>query len=183
MARTEKQNKKLTKISGRIAIARIIFGLVWAVDAALKFEPSFYRDMVSTIKAGDVGEPGWLNPWFHVWYRLIGINPHLFAIIVIIIELLITVSLLLGVARRTNYLLGALFSFLIWSVAEGFGGPYGSDSTDIGAGFIYVIVFLALYAADDLSPARLSLDPLLEQHFSWWATVTNPSTWFARNHK
>ncbi len=34
---------------------------------------------------------------------------------------------------------------VIWSTAEGFGGPYTAGSTDIGAAIIYVLVFLALW--------------------------------------
>jgi hypothetical protein len=34
-----------------------------------------------------------------------------------------------------------VFSLLIWSVAEGFGGPHTSGATDIGTSVIYVVVF------------------------------------------
>jgi thiosulfate dehydrogenase [quinone] large subunit len=165
-------------VSKRIAAVRILFGLVWAVDAAFKFEPAFYNGILSTIKGADSGEPGWLNHWFNFWYRVIGANPHLFAVILIIVETLTALSLLLGIARRLNYALGALMSFLIWSVAEGFGGPYVSGSTDIGAGFIYVIVFLALYAADSLVPPSWSLDPIIEKHINWWHVIATPPNKF-----
>ena len=36
-------------------------------------------------------------------------------------------------------------SLVIWSTAEGFGGPYAPGSTDIGAAIIYLVVFLALW--------------------------------------
>lgn len=35
-------------------------------------------------------------------------------------------------------------SLVIWSTAEGFGGPYQAGSTDIGAAIIYVLVFACL---------------------------------------
>jgi thiosulfate dehydrogenase [quinone] large subunit len=161
-------------ISKRIAALRILFGIIWAVDAAFKFEPAFYRGILETVKGADAGEPNWLNPWFHSWYRIIGSNPHLFAIIIIIVEVLTALSLLFGIARRLNYILGALLSFLIWSVAEGFGGPYVSGSTDIGAGFLYVVVFLLLYVADSAIQPSWSLDPLIEKRVSWWHTIANP---------
>jgi uncharacterized membrane protein YphA (DoxX/SURF4 family) len=122
-----------THFSKRLAALRIGFGLVWAIDAAFKLESAFYNGILNKIKATDSGEPSWLNPWFHAWYRIIGSSPHTFAIIVIIIELLITVSLLFGVARRLNYALAALFSLLVWTVAEAFGGPYVSGSTSATA--------------------------------------------------
>jgi uncharacterized membrane protein YphA (DoxX/SURF4 family) len=162
-------------ISRRIAAVRILFGIVWVVDAAFKFEPAFYNGILQTTQGADAGEPGWLNHWFNFWYHVISSNPHLFAVIIIIVETLTALSLLLGVARRLNYALGAVLSFLIWSVAEGFGGPYVAGSTDIGAGFIYVIVFLLLYVADSFVPPSWSLDPILEKHISWWHIIATPT--------
>jgi thiosulfate dehydrogenase [quinone] large subunit len=170
----ENRSSQFTQfVSRRIAAVRILFGLVWAVDAAFKFEPAFYNGILQSIKSADSGEPSWLNHWFNVWYRIIGSNPHLFAVIILIIETLIAISLLFGIARRINYSLGALLSFLVWSVAEGFGGPYVSGSTDIGAGFIYVIVFLLLYVADSSVSPSWSLDPFIEKHVSWWHFVAS----------
>jgi thiosulfate dehydrogenase [quinone] large subunit len=177
METVSKYNSQINSyISKRIAVVRILFGVIWAVDAAFKFEPAFYNGILQTVKAADAGEPSWLNHWFSPWYRIIGSNPHLFAGIIIVTETLIAISLLFGIARRLNYVLGAVLSFLIWSVAEGFGGPYVSGSTDIGAGFIYVVVFLALYAADSFIAPSLSLDPIIEKHISWWHVIAHPRT-------
>lgn len=155
---------------------RIGFGVVWAVDAAFKFEPAFYRGILNTITAADAGEPSWLNPWFHAWFRIIGSNPQLFAVAIIIIESLIALSLLFGVARRLNYTLAIPFCLLIWSVSEGFGGPYVAGSTDIGAGLIYVFAFLLLYVLDGLTPPAWSLDTWLEKRIAWWHVVAHPKT-------
>lgn len=62
-----------------------------------------------------------------------------------------------------------MFSLLVWAIAEGFGGPYGSGSTDIGTSIIYALFFvgllvLAYYAGTD----RYSVDYHLEQKVSWW---------------
>jgi len=80
----------------------------------------------------------------------------------------------LGVARRLNYLLGAILSLLIFTVAEGFGGPYVSGSTDIGACFLYVVVYALLYFTDGIIPASWSLDPLLEKNIIWWHKLADP---------
>jgi thiosulfate dehydrogenase [quinone] large subunit len=166
--------------SRRIAVIRILFGIIWAIDAAFKYEPAFYNGILQSIKGADTGEPKWLNHWFSVWYHIVGSNPHLFAIIIIITETLTALALLIGVARRLNYILGAILSFLIWTVAEGFGGPYVSGSTDIGAGFIYVVVFLALYAADSLVAPSWSLDPFLEKKINWWHIIASPPSNLAK---
>ncbi len=164
------------RLSKRVAMLRIGFGVVWAVDAAFKFEPAFYRGILNTITAADAGEPSWLNPWFHAWFRIIGSNPQLFAVAIIIIESLIALSLLFGVARRLNYTLAIPFCLLIWSVSEGFGGPYVAGSTDIGAGLIYVFAFLLLYVLDGLTPPAWSLDTWLEKRIAWWHVVAHPKT-------
>jgi uncharacterized membrane protein YphA (DoxX/SURF4 family) len=161
-------------LSKRIASLRILFGFIWLIDAAFKFEPAFFRGLLTFIMSKDAGEPSWLNPWFHTWYRIIGLNPTFFAILIIIIEVAIALSLLLGIARRLNYILAAVFMFLIWGVGEAFGGPYVAGTTDINAGFIYVVVFLLLYVADGLVPPSWSLDPLIEKHLSWWSKIANP---------
>lgn len=161
-------------LSKRVASLRILFGVIWAIDAGFKFEPAFYHGLLNIVKARDVGEPSWLNPWFHFWFKLLGENPVLFAFIILAIEVLIAISLLLGVARRLNYALAIPFCFLIWGVGEAFGGPYVSGTTDINAGIIYVLVFALLYIVDGLSSPSWSLDTLIARHLSWWAKIANP---------
>ena len=69
-----------------------------------------------------------------------------FVYLVATVEALIAAALILGFARKITYVSAAGFSFLIWSTAEGFGGPYTAGSTDVGASIIYVVVFLGLLA-------------------------------------
>jgi uncharacterized membrane protein YphA (DoxX/SURF4 family) len=163
-------------ISKRIAYVRIIFGAVWLIDAIFKFEPAFWHHqaLITYIRGVDTGMPSWLNPWFKGWFNLIGAAPTFYAVLIIIIESLIALGLIFGVARRLIYAIGIPFSFIIWSVGENFGGPYVAGSTDIGAGFIYVIVFLLLYAADGGVRPSFSLDPWIEKRISWWSKIADP---------
>jgi nitrite reductase (NO-forming) len=58
---------------------------------------------------------------------------------------------------------------IIWSVPEGFGGPYGPGSTDIGTGIVYAlasILFLVAMAA--FGPSSLSLDSAIERKWPSW---------------
>jgi nitrite reductase (NO-forming) len=58
---------------------------------------------------------------------------------------------------------------LIWSTAEGFGGPYTSGASDIGTAIIYAIVFAGLLALSYYAgPARFSADYYLEKKVTWW---------------
>jgi thiosulfate dehydrogenase [quinone] large subunit len=160
-------------LSKRIAIIRILFGVIWAVDAGFKFEPAFYNNVLLMVQAHDSGEPSWLNFWFNSWFNIIDVNQYLVGILVIIIEVAISLSLIFGIARRLNYFLAAIFSFLLWAVAEGFGGPYVSGSTDVNAGIIYVMVFILLYVVDGIIPPSLSIDAYLKKHISWWHVLSD----------
>jgi hypothetical protein len=57
-------------------------------------------------------------------------------------------------------------------VAEGFGGPYTSSSTDIGAAVMYAVVALGLLTLNyEGGPSRFSVDYLIEQRVSWWHRI------------
>ena len=161
-------------------LLRIGFGLIWLVDATLKWLPGFRSTYVSAVTGVAHGQPLWLKWWFDFWVRLQEPRPTVFAYIVAVLETLLAIAILLGVARKFTYIASALYGLGIWAVAEGFGGPYVTGSTDIGAGIIYAVVSAGLltlcyYAG----PSRWSVDSLLESRISWWwkiAELRNPST-------
>lgn len=163
------------KLSRHVAILRIVFGLMWLVDAAFKWQPSFRNGFLDQITSAGQAQPSWLNAWFRFWSTFLGHNPHLFALLIAIIESLIALALTFGFARRTTYLGAAVFSLLIWSVAEGFGGPYSRNSTDIGAAVTYAVVFFALYGLERLAvPATWALDNYIVKKLPRWSVVANP---------
>ena len=159
---------------------RIAFGIIWLIDAVLKWLPGFRSDYMSTIMGQAEGQPGWLRPWFDFWINLQHPNATFFAYLVAVIETLIAVALIIGFARKTTYLSAIAFSFLIWATAEGFGGPYTSGASDIGTAIIYAVVFAGLLSLSAYAePARYSVDYYLEQKISWWwrvAEVRRPAT-------
>ncbi len=57
------------------------------------------------------------------------------------------IGLIFGLFSTLSYIIGVLLSVVIWTTAEGFGGPYTAGSTDIGAAIIYVLVFAGLFLA------------------------------------
>lgn len=126
------------------AILRIVFGIVWAIDAYFKWQPAFIAGFSDTIKGSLANQPFVIQVWTKLWLTIISYNTHLFAILTAITETIIALGLLFGVFTRYIIYLGIIFSLLIWTAAEGFGGPYSSSSTDIGAAIIYVFVFVAL---------------------------------------
>ena len=151
---------------------RISFGIIWLIDAILKWLPGFRADYMDTIMGQAQGQPGWLKPWFDFWINLQHPRVMFFAYLVAVVETLIAVALIAGFARKITYISATAFSLLIWATAEGFGGPYTSGAADIGTAIIYAVVFMGLLALSAYAgPARFSADYYLEQRISWWWKV------------
>ncbi|HSW77390.1 MAG TPA: DoxX family protein [Candidatus Chromulinivoraceae bacterium] len=169
------KNISTKTLSKHTALLRIAFGFVWLINAAFKWNPSFRDNFLDQATSAAQGQPDWLSPWFQFWTHILSYNPHLFAISIAVIETLLALALIFGFARRTVYLLAAVFCLLIWAIPEGFGGPYTNTSTDVGAGIIYVVVFLALYGLDRLAhTAAWSIDQYITKRLTWWAIIANP---------
>ncbi len=151
---------------------RIGFGVIWLIDAGLKWAPGFRDDYMDTIMGIRDGQPGWLRWWFDFWINFQHPAATFFAYLVAVLETLIALALIAGFARKVTYLAAIAFSLLIWSTAEGFGGPYTSSASDIGTAIIYAVMFAGLLALSYYAgPARYSADYYLEQRISWWWRV------------
>ena len=141
------------------AVLRIVFGIVWAIDASFKWSPAFIDNLTSYLAQGAQGQPALVQWWVNLWIQSVSIDPHLFAVFVALAESAIAIGLIFGFMTRVAIAGGIAMSFVIWSTAEGFGGPYAPGSTDIGAAVIYIIVFVALWLGH--SARHYSLDTRL----------------------
>jgi len=129
-----------------IGALRIIFGLVWAIDAWLKWQPAFQNHFLDQVSAAKDGQPSLVEGWIAFWMHLVSINPLLFARVEASIETGVAVCLVLGVFSNLTSIVGFLLSLGIWSTAEGFGGPYAlGQSTDVGTALPYAILFAILF--------------------------------------
>ncbi|HET7569847.1 MAG TPA: multicopper oxidase domain-containing protein [Gammaproteobacteria bacterium] len=154
------------------AALRVAFGLIWAVDAALTWTPQFAAHYVGYLHNAAQGQPAWSAWWFDAWIAIVTPHAGLFIWLTRIAESALALGLLLGFARKSLYLAGALFSLLIWSTAEGFGGPYTVGATNMGAAIAYVLIFIALIAINFRSGASpYSLDYLIEQRWPAWRRI------------
>lgn len=132
------------------------------------------------LKQAGEGQPGWLHWWFRFWSDTITPHWHVWACVIASTETLIGVALILGFARKITYIVSAFTAIGIWAIAEGFGGPYTSTSTDIGAAVIYAFVSAALLVLSlQCGPSRYSVDYLIEKRVSWWHWVAE---FGAHNH-
>lgn len=147
---------------------RIVFGLMFSIDAYLKWIPGFHKQLLSIVQGAADGQPSWLHWWFKFWIDTIQPHPRVWAYAIAVVETLLALALVFGFARKITYILTAITTFMIWAIAEGFGGPYTPMSTDIGAGIMYSVVALSLLVLALQVPDRYSLDYYLEQRVPWW---------------
>ena len=77
-------------------MVRILFGVVWGVDASLKWQPAFIDHLVAHILGALPGQPTWGQAWIPFWHHTVGANPRLFAYLVAGIETALAISLILG---------------------------------------------------------------------------------------
>ncbi len=152
----------------------VLFGFVWLVDASFKFNESFVGAISVMITQAGQGQPQWLGGWFSFWSNATAANPALFAHIIAAMELLVGVSLVFGIARKLCYGGGFMLSLFIWAIPEGFGGPYGAGSTDIGTAVIYAFVFVLLAVISGIhGPDSRTLDFHIGKRLHWWGRIAN----------
>lgn len=132
------------------AVIRILFGVIWAIDAAFKFQPGFVHGQTLSKELGagaDIHTPI-IHQWIQLWSYAASLNPPAFAIGTGIVELLIAVGLLLGAFSNLVFLGSAIWSFGIWSAAEGFHLPWTKPGiTDLGPSVGYIVASLVLFFA------------------------------------
>jgi len=156
-----------------IAVTRIAFGLVWAIDAYFKWQPAFANNFVSYLQETYDGQPAIIQAWLNLWIKFVSINPHLFARLVALGETSIAIGLLLGLFSNLTYAAGSLLSIVIWAVPEGFRGPYTAGATDIGTGIIYVFGFLGLFLLS--AGLYYGLDKVLKTKLGSWSFLSSGS--------
>jgi nitrite reductase (NO-forming) len=171
-----KQGRLGAGLIRRVETLPLLFGVVWAIDASLKWQQSFIGGYAGDVASAAQGQPDWLRPWFRFWRQLVSQDPRLLAYATAVIETLIALALLLGLARRAVYLGGALWSLGIWIIPEGFGSSFLAGATDIGTAIMYALIFATLYSLEMLPAATgaWALDHRIERKIRWWRTIAEP---------
>ncbi len=118
--------------------------MVWAIDAWFKWQPDFINNFTTYLTGAQQDQPAWVQGWIGFWINVVNVDPHVFAHLVAIGETALAIALLFGVLTNLASLGGVLLSIVIWTTAEGFGGPYQAGSADIGSAIISVLVFVGL---------------------------------------
>ena len=154
------------------AALRVAFGIIWIVNAAFTWMPSFEANYTGYLRNAAEGQPAWSAWWFNFWIELVEPNATLFLWLTRLATTALALALLFGIARRTTYVVGALYSLLIWSTAGGFGGPYTIGASNSGVGLTYVLIFAVLIAMNHRSgTSPYSVDYLLEMNWPGWSWI------------
>ena len=158
-------------------IVRAVFGVIFGIDAYLKWLPGYRKTYLSQLRSVARGQPPWLHGWFHFWITLQSSAPTAFVVLTGVAETGVALCLLLGVARRAGYTAGAIYTLMIWGIGEGFGGPYTAGTTDVGTGIVYALLFVTLLTfAPPARRERLAVDRFLVQRWHWWRFLAEPHT-------
>src|SRR5712691_3597263 len=80
-----------------IGLLRVVFGLVWAIDAWFKWQPDFVNNFMSYLMGAQDGQPQAVRSWIHFWHVIIGVDPRTFAYLTAAGETAVAVALILGV--------------------------------------------------------------------------------------
>lgn len=155
------------------ALVRILFGLLWALDASFKWLPGFRGGQTlpdELGRASKVHTPV-IHQWLELWNTVALANPGLFATTMAVVESLAAAALIFGVLSNVTFIGTAVLSFGIWSGAEGFHLPFHAGMTDLGPSAGYVFASLALFFA--AAGSTWSVDAWLRPRlgrFSWLAS-------------
>ena len=92
-------------LSSLKTIVRIIFGIFWAIDGALKFAPGFVDAFSSMIKDPASGQPALLTGWFSFWASITSSNPAFYVYSTGLVELAIAFGIIFGFMRKPVYII------------------------------------------------------------------------------
>lgn len=110
-----------------LALARVAFGLLWAYDAILKFQPYFLGHYLDYLTAAqkDVGADSWLGAYDGMWIALsAALGPRTVAVLVGLVEIAVAAALVAGRGLRVLGPIGIGLALVIWTTAEQMGGPF-----------------------------------------------------------
>jgi nitrite reductase (NO-forming) len=152
-----------------VRLVQVMFGVIFGIDATLKFQPAFISGFKNMIVSAAEGQPAVLKGWFVFWTNILVINPTFSAYMAGTVELALAFALIFGFMRRTAYIDGFIFSLLIWTVPEGLGQIYVPGSTDVGAAIIYAMVFLLFMIIDAVTGRnKYTIDYYIEKRLGFW---------------
>ncbi len=149
--------------------ASIIFGVLWGIDGYFKFQMNLYSQLPAIVQAAGSGQPPFLSGWFSFWSGVAAWQPMFITYAVGVLEFSISFALIAGFLRKIAYIGGIVLGLFIWAIPEGFGGPYGPGSVNLGGGNIYALGILFLLLIDaTYGSSPFTIDAMIERRVAWW---------------
>jgi thiosulfate dehydrogenase (quinone) large subunit len=129
------------------AVVRILFGVLWAIDAYLKWRPSFIHGQVLAKDLNPSKIPQPLHSWVQLWHDISAVSPAGFAVFIACVETLIAVAMIFGFLSNLTFIGTAIYSFGVWTAPEHIHLPWAPGNTDLGPSIGYIFAALALFFA------------------------------------
>ncbi len=127
------------------AVMRIAFGAIWAINTVLQANAPYITGFLASIVKRIKGQPDIIRAYLHGVVHVMNLlGPHYVAVGTVILDALLALSLMTGVAYRPMAWVGMVYSLLLWSTVGGFGGPYVAGATDPGTAIVYALIFFAV---------------------------------------
>jgi uncharacterized membrane protein YphA (DoxX/SURF4 family) len=140
-------DRSLRRLHGA-AVVRILFGVLWAIDAVFKWLPGWIHGQTLGHELDESKVPvPVLHQWVQMWHGAAATGPGAFAVAAAIVESLIAVALILGFLSNLTFIVTAVWSFGIWTSAEHLHMPFTTGMTDLGPSIGYIFAALALFFA------------------------------------
>lgn len=148
---------------------RVALGIIWAVIAVETWRPTFAAHLQHYNEVVFQSLSSWLLPWFGTWVVAITPYPTLFLVLARICTTLIALALLLGFARKTTYIAGALLSIPLWTLMEGYTSSQAFGTINLGAAVTYILVFISLLLIERANGTPpYSLDYYINHRWPSW---------------
>ncbi|MDA8390255.1 MAG: hypothetical protein M0Z76_05955 [Gammaproteobacteria bacterium] len=127
------------------ALLRLLFGAICLINTALEANGPYVAGFLDSIIKREKGQPAVFHQYIHAMAAVVSaLGSDNVAVVMVVINGLLALSLLTGVALRPFARLGILYNLVLWSTVGGFGGPYTAGATDPGTAIVYALVFLAI---------------------------------------
>jgi nitrite reductase (NO-forming) len=139
---------------------------VLAVEVWSSSFAAHVRDYPNTVLRS---QPDWLMPWFGTWAAVIVPAPGFFIWLARILTTLIAVFLLIGFARKSTYILGAISCLPLWTLMVGHASPRAFGTMNLSGAIAYFIFFISLMLMERLTGTTpYSVDYYLENRWPGW---------------
>jgi hypothetical protein len=140
-------------------LLRILFGIIWLLNAALQANPLYIHDhLFQSFHVGIEGQPQRMAQYTR---SIVGLTEVVGSTTVALgtigIDAMLAFSLLTGIWLRVVAWIGLAYSLFMWSTVGGMGGPYTRGATDPGTAIVYALAFaLIVMTQPQKSPGMAS---------------------------